>query len=156
SSFATRDWLDPIAAASSFWVNPFASRPSRTARARVTRNSTIWRSTSLNPRRAPASPLLKPAASNPFPFSGSMGPSLLLACLVIPGESRLATVNHGLRRLLRGLGEDIDDEDRIRVDAVDNSPGLCFVLDSQLVATRTDGSALDANAACRRSRDSGA
>lgn len=72
SSFAIRDWLDPIAFANWSCVQPLRSRNSLTLTASANLNSMSSISTGVNPRNSEASPTFHPAAVSRFAFCVSM------------------------------------------------------------------------------------
>ena len=69
SILATRDWLDLSLAASCFCDRSRPVRSRRTARPTANRRSTRRRSSSVRPRKSPASPTRNPAASSASRFA---------------------------------------------------------------------------------------
>src|SRR5690606_12142477 len=69
-----------------------------------------------------------------FPFPSAVS----LQSGVVSPESVLAGFDSLLWRGLRLLGEDIQNDNCISVDAVDEAPRRVFVLNPELVATATD------------------
>jgi len=59
-------------------------------------------------------------------------------CALVLPEPPPTGIDHALGRLPSLLTEDLEDQDRIRIHAADDTPGLVFVRDSKLQAARSD------------------
>src|SRR5437867_2565221 len=130
SIFATRDWLERSSFARSVWLRfRFCRRRLRLSASR-SRNSTYAASSSDRPRNSCAVPNLQPFASS-LCF-------LLLRILVFLQSPATSVQDRG-RRLGGLLREYLGNNDRVRIDSIDDAPRNSLVYDPQLVASRPNG-----------------
>ena len=124
SIFATRDWLDLIALATSNCVIFRCNLCSRKISESLSLISIYASSSAESPRNSPALPILHPFASRRF---------LLLLCIVILPQSSFRPLNHRLRRRPGLFAENIQDHDSIGIDTINNAPCCIDIDDSQFM-----------------------
>src|SRR5690606_15379305 len=123
------DWLELNAWASCDWVTPFDWRLVLSPSASFRRSSMYADSSSVRPRKSFASPTTHPLAARL---------RRLLARIVVLLQSLSAGIYDRLGCGPRLLGKDRHNHNGVRVDAVHQSPVSRRVINSQLVALRSD------------------
>jgi hypothetical protein len=130
SILATRDWLDRRSLASSAWVRRRRRRRTRRLEARRSFTSIYAASSSVRPRNSRALPILQPLASSRF---------LLSSRTVVLLEPSPAGLDDRFWSRPALLAEHPQNHDGVRVNPIHHSSRDADILDSQFMATNTDG-----------------